>query len=35
MKNATLVFEISDPAQVGFPIRLYQHENGESTPANL
>ena len=29
MKNATLILEIADPAQVGFPIRLYQHKNGE------
>ena len=29
VKNATLLFEVTDPAQVGFPVRLYQHKNGE------
>lgn len=29
MKDKTPRFEITDPAQVGFPVRLYQSETGE------
>jgi len=29
MKKKTPCFEITDPAQVGFPVRLYQARNGK------
>ena len=29
MKNKTPCFEITDPSQVGFPVRLYQSETGK------
>ena len=29
MKKKTPCFEITDPAQVGFPVRLYQSETGK------
>lgn len=29
MKKKTPRFEITDPAQVGFPVRLYQARNGK------
>lgn len=29
MKTKQPCFEVTDPAQVGFPVRLYQSENGK------